>query len=480
MGRLIAVNRSRNKKTGGLRKRWLAHSVGIMCAIGIVCVFIVSAAFAAYYYTNVESDMRNRAQTTTDFFADYINQNYNEYYQSCSTYAKTFEDRDDLELQFINAQGRIVASSYGQWTGQSPVTSDIADAMSTRGPATFLGKNPATGERIMAVSCPMIYSNGEVIGVLRYVTSTKLIDRQIINISLIALLACAAVIFVVFLNSDYYIRTIMVPVTEITEKAKKIAGGSYGVQIQAKYDDEIGELADTINEMSAQISQNEKTQAEFISSLSHELRTPLTAINGWSETLLASDTLDPETSRGMRIISREAKRLTEMVVDLLDFTRIQDGRMTLNMEMTDIRGEFEDTVYMYGSRLSQEGIRLDYMDNDDDIPEIPCDPKRMRQVFLNILDNAAKHGGEGEKIQASIHDEGDFVVVRIRDFGPGIPEDEIPLVKKKFYKGSSKARGSGIGLAVCDEIVEMHGGALILENAEGGGTLVTIRLPATQ
>ena len=154
--------------------------------------------------------------------------------------------------------------------------------------------------------------------------------------------------------------------------------------------------------------------------------------------------------------------------------------MTLNVEDTDIRSEFEDTVYMYGSRLREDGITLEYLDNDDDIPEIPCDPKRLRQVFLNVMDNAAKHGGEGKRIDASIHSEGEFVVVRIRDYGPGIPEDEIPLVKKKFYKGSSKARGSGIGLAVCDEIVEMHGGMLILENAEGGGTLVTIRLPATQ
>ena len=133
---------------------------------------------------------------------------------------------------------------------------------------------------------------------------------------------------------------------------------------------------------------------------------------------------------------------------------------------------------MYGSRLAQDGIELNYLENDQDIPEIPCDPKRLRQVFLNILDNAAKHGGEGKKIDASIAREGDNVVVRIRDYGPGIPEDEIPLVKKKFYKGSSKARGTGIGLAVCDEIVEMHGGTLTLENAQGGGTLVTVRLPA--
>ena len=477
---MIKVENRVRKGSGGLRRRWLLNSLRVMCAIGLVCVLAVTAAFAAYYYTSMDADLHHRARTTTDFFADYINQSYNEYYQSCITYANTYDDRNSLELQFINAQGQIVASSYGQWTGRSPETPDIDDAITTRGAAPYLGKDPATGERIMAVSSPMIYSNGEVIGVLRFVTSTVNVDRQIIKIGLIAFAAFLAVTGVVIISSDYYLRTILAPVTEITEKARKISGGSYGVQIKTHYDDELGVLADTINELSSQISRNEKMQTEFISSLSHELRTPLTAINGWTETILASDTLDPETSRGMRIISREAKRLTEMVVDLLDFTRIQDGRMTLNVETTDILSEFEDTVYMYGSRLREDGLTLEYLDNDDDIPEIPCDPKRMRQVFLNILDNAAKHGGEGKKIDASIHREKNDVVVRIRDYGPGIPEDEIPLVKKKFYKGSSKARGSGIGLAVCDEIVEMHGGELILENAQDGGTLVTVRLPMAQ
>ena len=270
------------------------------------------------------------------------------------------------------------------------------------------------------------------------------------------------------------------PVDEITQKAKRIANGSYGAQIQKKYNDEIGVLADTINEMSVKISQNEKMQAEFIASLSHELRTPLTAINGWSETLLSDEALDEQTRRGVKIISREAERLTDMVMELLDFTRLQDGRFTLNVQMSDIRAAFEDTVYMYGSRLAQEGIQLDYQDNDDDIPEIPCDCARLRQVFLNILDNAAKHGGEGKRIEASIAYVEDNVVVSIRDFGPGIPEEELPLVKKKFYKGNTKVRGTGIGLAVCDEIVEIHGGTLDITNAPGGGTLVTVMLPSSQ
>ncbi len=467
-------------KIKGLRRRWIVNTVSVMTALGLVCVVAITAAFAAYYYSSMQSDLFYKARTTTEFFADYLNQNYNQYYQSCITYAQTYDDKNNLELQFINAQGRMVASSYGEWAGQSPVTPDISTAISTRGPQPYSGKDPNTGERILAVSCPMIYSNGEVIGVLRFVTSTRLMDKQIAAIGSIALCALAAVIGVVLLSSNYYMRSILLPLAQIIEKAQKIANGSYGIQIQTEYDDEIGDLAETINELSIKINQNEKMQSEFISSLSHELRTPLTAITGWSETLLSSDDLDIGTRRGVKIIHREAGRLTEMVLELLDFTRIQDGRMTLNMEMTDLRAEFEDTVFMYGSRLAQEGVHIEYTDFEEDIPEISCDPQRLRQVFLNILDNAAKHGGEGKRIEASIRADEANVTVQIRDYGPGIPEDELPLVTKKFYKGSSKARGSGIGLAVCDEIVNMHGGKLILENAEGGGTLVTVILPATQ
>ena len=468
------------KKFSSLRRRWILNTVGVVCSLGLVCVLVVVAVFAGSYYSNMESDMRYRARTTTDFFADYLNQSYNQYYQSCITYAQTFEDRNTIELQFINANGSIVASSYGRWAGQSPTTSEIMEAVQTKQVCTYIGKDPYTHERIMAVSSPMIYSNGEVIGVLRYVTSTRLVDGQIARIAVMAMLVLCLVAAVLLLTSGFYIRSILKPVAQITEKANRIVGGSYGIQIQTPHNDEIRELAKAINELSFKINQNEKLQTEFISSLSHELRTPLTAITGWSETLIDSDRLDHETRRGMRIIQREAKRLTEMVVDLLDFTRMQDDRMVLNMEEVDIRGEFEDTVFMYGSRLAQDGIVLDYIENDDDVPEITCDPKRMRQVFLNILDNAAKHGREGKRIEASISYQNQSIVVLIRDFGPGIPEDELPLVKKKFYKGSSKARGTGIGLAVCDEIVERHGGELILQNAEGGGTEVTVILPAAQ
>ena len=467
------------KKTNGLRKRWLRNTVGTIAILGLVFALLATLVYAYSRYSNMRDDLRRRAEATMEYFDAHRNQNYEEFYSACITYAQTFADQGTVQLQLLDLSGKVAASSKAQWVGSTPETSEIADAKETSKATSFVGFDSMAGERVMTLCGPVTY-DGETIGIFRYVAATEQMDQRILLVGVCVLICLMAMLGVIVMVNSLYIQSVLNPIMDISEKAKRIAGGAYGIQIQTKYHDEIGELADNLNELSSKISQNEKMQAEFISSLSHELRTPLTAITGWSETLIGDETLDAETLRGMKIILRETKRLTEMVVDLLDFTRIQDGQMTLNVEMTDIRGEFEDTVFMYGSRLAQEGITIQYLDTDEDIPEITCDAKRMRQVFLNVLDNAAKHGGEGKQIEASIAFEKKYVVVRIRDHGPGIPEDEIPLVKKKFYKGSSKARGTGIGLAVCEEIVQMHGGKLILSNAEGGGTLVTIYLPANQ
>ncbi len=466
-------------KTRGLRRRWLLNIVSVVCTLGLVCVMAITAFFAVRSYAALESDLYDHAKLTADFFAGYADEDYQAFYSSCITYTQTFDSQSDIRLDFIAADGTLAASS-GETAGSFALTPDVSEAMNIRTPVPYVGSDPTSAARIMTMSAPLIFRNGEVVGVLRYASGLQRLDIQIFQVAGICLFALIFIAAVVFFFSNYYMKSVLIPLGEITEKANKITNGTYGIQITTKYDDEVGDLAKAINEMSLKLSQNEKVQTEFISSLSHELRTPLTAITGWSETLLSSESVDDVTSRGMKIILGEARRLTEMVTELLDFTRIQDGRMTLNMELTDVKAEFEDTVYMYGSRLAQDGIELAYLENDLEMPEISCDGRRLRQVFLNILDNAAKHGGEGKRIQATIDCDEEMIRICIQDFGPGIPEDELPLVKRKFYKGSSKARGTGIGLAVCDEIVGMHGGELLLENAQGGGTLVTVKLPISQ
>ena len=286
-------------------------------------------------------------------------------------------------------------------------------------------------------------------------------------------LTCFAVIALLL----WFWRNVTDPIERLTEFADTIADGSYGSQMENTRTDEIGQLTEAINYISQQTAAAEKTRTEFISQVSHELRTPLTAITGWAETIAYDEAVQGDSLRGIQIISREAERLTGMVMELLEVTRIQDGRFNLRIELLDISAELEDAMFTYGELLRQAGVELEYVPSEAEIPLIPGDPERLKQVFLNLLDNASKHGGEGKKVEVAIRQKGESVWITVRDHGRGIPEAELPHVKEKFYKGSSKNRGTGIGLAVCDEIVTRHGGELRVENAEGGGCRVTVILP---
>jgi len=381
-------------------------------------------------------------------------------------------------MQFLNSDGSIMISTMAMTSGTSPGSPDVLEAIGTGEISTWVGRRAITGERIMAVSAPMIYADGGVIGVMRFVTSLRLVDRQVV-FNILGVIAVGGVLLtMVYLLNIVFIRFVITPVSEITKMSKRIAEGSYGIQINNEYRDEIGDMVESINEMSLKIAQTEKIQSEFISSISHELRTPLTAITGWGETLTYSDDLDEDSKRGIEIILKEARRLTKMVEELLEFTMIADGRFTLNIARIDIAAELEDAIYTFSELLLRDELEFDYHFDLPDIVLIPGDANRLKQVFLNLFDNAVKYGREGKRIDVYIGMIEDDVVITIRDFGYGVAEDELENLKMKFYKGSnSKERGSGIGLAVCEEIIKYHGGTIDLANAIDGGFLVTITLP---
>ena len=463
----------------GLRQRWIFNSVMPAFILVLLIVVLFSTGVSSYYYGTMRKGLETRAQAMANSFNEYFMDNgYMGFYPKAVQAADSFEDKNSIELQFISSSGRIQVSTSGLTAGTSPGTSDITQAIETAEMAPFQGRDPETGENIMAVSHPLVF-HGNVVGVMRLVTSLRLVSRQVmlavLTICLIALLCMALII----ISNLLFINNVVEPVAVVSEAAKRIAAGGYGFQIEKKYTDELGELVDNINDMSLQIGQNEKMKSEFISSVSHELRTPLTAINGWGETILEDPTGDPvQMRRGIRIILNESRRLSTMVEELLEFSKMEDGRFTLRIEQVDLQAEFEDAIFTYRELFRQEGIELHYQAGDEELAPIPGDPERLKQVFCNVLDNAAKHGGAGRHIVTSVSQENGYQVVRVRDFGPGIPEEELPYVKQKFYKGSSKARGSGIGLAVCDEIIRLHNGTFTIGNAEGGGAVVTIRLPA--
>jgi signal transduction histidine kinase len=239
---------------------------------------------------------------------------------------------------------------------------------------------------------------------------------------------------------------------------------------------EIGELSDTLNYMASEILKAEETKNDFISSVSHELRTPLTAIKGWGETILTGSFEDKEEiEKGLKVILRETDRLKNMVDELLDFSKLEGNKLVLNMEKTDIKEEIEEILRLYDGRAKKERISLQSKFAEN-IPELSVDRNRFKQVIINILDNAMKFSPKDSNILINVSTLENELIIEIIDNGYGIAKEDLPKIKDKFFKGNSKKSGSGIGLAVCDKIIKLHGGSLELKSELNKGTNVIIKL----
>ena len=324
------------KKVQGLKRRWLTGSMGPVLVILLLVGVLISVGFASSYYNSARSALRAKAAAGADYFNTYVMTSYREYYRSATVYAAAFDDGDRIELQFLNSSGRVEVTTRGVTVGTYPGTPEIYSAIESGEVKDYVGRDVVTGERIMAASS-LLKFNGQVVGVMRYVTAIGNIDRQVLLTVLLVAGVMVAVVGLIVLSSMIFINNVVAPVSAVSEAAKRISGGSYGVQIPNKYSDEMGELVDNINDMSRKIGESERMKSEFISSVSHELRTPLTAINGWGETLLEDESNDvQQIKRGVQIMVKESRRLTNMVEELLQFSRLEDGRFTLQVEDTDL------------------------------------------------------------------------------------------------------------------------------------------------
>ena len=470
----------------GITRRWILNGLGVI--VGLLVVFEVAFAVVirSYYYQRVETSLYTRARSLSDRLSAELKQDSFDFESSAWEEVEHFQDkeREKMELQVLDAGGNVLVSS----TGFRPLSDDKPDfaqalkavqhnADDDRG--VWRGRN-SSGEKITAMTVLVRYADGTVCGAVRYLVSMEKVDSQILLLIAVMLLFGMAVIFFVMLSSSYFVSSILNPITEIGQAARKIALGDYDSRIEKRYDDEIGELCDTINYMAGEISAAERMQNDFISSVSHELRTPLTAIKGWSETLRQGGSSDEELmTKGLDVISSEAERLSGIVEELLDFSRMQGGHMTMRFGRMDVLAELEEAVVLFRERAKREEIDLVYVEAEN-IPPITGDKDRLKQVFINVIDNAIKYSNPGGRVRIEAAQMGGHVQIVVSDSGVGIPKSDLPNIKNKFYKANRTRPGSGIGLALADEIIRRHKGRLEIDSEEGVGTTVTITLPAAE
>jgi signal transduction histidine kinase len=328
----------------------------------------------------------------------------------------------------------------------------------------------------MAVVYPL-KSNNEIVGALRFITSLSAVDNDIQNTADIFISIGLLVVLIAGLISVFLANTIIVPLKEVTAAAQEMAAGNFQVRSQKTHEDEIGKLSDTLNYMADEIVKKEQLKNDFISSVSHELRTPLTSIMGWAITLQNEKFQEKEMlNDGLGIIAKESERLTHMVEELLDFSKFVSGRIKLQNEEVNLANLIEYIHKQLTPRAVRENINFTvrYPEN---LPCFNTDANRLKQLFINILDNAFNFTSAGGEITFNVGIQKEGFLFTITDTGCGIAVDELPMVKEKFYKGKSSHSKNGIGLSICEEIVNLMGGKLVITSVLNQGTNVAITLP---
>ena len=452
--------------------RWFVNVFAVFAAvITIVCV-VCCVAVNSLLLERVRASASEYAQP----FSVLAQVQEKDFIESARRYAQEFEHKDKIEVQIIDKNGNVFVTT----NGFEPITETMPDyeaaVSGERGTGLWRSKN-ANGEPVLAETTVLGGGEEHSLGAVRFVVSLKEANRQ--SIILCAVIIGAALLFLGFstFSGVFFIRSIAKPIRDVSNSARKIAMGEFKTQIETDRNDEIGELCDAVNYMASELDRAENLKNDFISSVSHELRTPLTAIRGWGETAkmsIGSD--DGLVEKGLDVVLNESERLSKLVEELLDFSRMQSGRLTVNVGKLNVTRLVFAAADMYVELAKQRGIEVVSVPPKKDC-EILGDADRLKQVFVNIIDNAVKYTESGGQVLIEQYIEESCVRIVVKDTGAGIPAADLDRVKEKFFKSNKTVRGSGIGLAVADEIVKQHQGLLFIESTEGIGTTATIVFP---
>lgn len=445
----------------------------ILITISIIDIFLLFA-FSFYYYNNISKELVSRMELSLEI--------YKRDYSDKSLEDLIYEDNDiflsntNAEVQILDKEGNLLLDSIGRLASNPIRTSDVLAA--EKGEIkSWRGEDSQTGESIMSVSGPIKNNSGETMGYLRFISSLEEANSAILKAVISLLIFTLFVALVTTMFSLLISKSIVRPILELTEVANTMLKGNYEEKAKVFEDDEIGELAKTLNAMSDEIINKDRIKNDFISSISHELRTPLTSIKGWAVVL--KDAKEDEKDLiedGLNIIENEADRLAKMVEELLDFSRYISGRITLDKEVFDITQTCLDISKQMKPRAKSNNIEL--------ITELPkesilinADENRIKQLLINLLDNAIKFTSDKGWVKFQMLEENNFVQIMVSDNGMGMTKEELAHVKEKFYKGKHSKSHSGIGLSISDEITKLHNGNLEIFSEENIGTTVKVSLP---
>lgn len=452
----------------------------MMFVITVVIGFEIFAfnSIKNYYQSTLIGSMLNQAKIDQLQFNNYSNKydladiilgDKNAFYRGNTT-----------QVQILDNSGIVLFDSQASVEVGEKLKNVDVKASKEGKQGIYRRKNIKTKEEIISLSYPLS-SNEKQAGILRLTSSMSKVNQKIRADMVIYVIFGLFVVISAFILALVASKSLVAPILKLINVSEKLAQGNFNAKAEINGTDELSELGQTLNFMSENIIRREDMKNEFISSVSHELRTPLTSIKGWAITLQSKEIQENKDmlNQGLSIIESEGDRLSMMVEDLLDFSRLQSSNFKYEKEKIDIVELVKQVHAQLSPRAENEGINFTLTSLYKSI-YVFADKNRMKEVFINIIDNAIKFTDENGNIDILIEQLNDYVTITIKDDGEGIKEDEIAFVASKFYKGSSSKSQTGLGLSICEEIVKAHDGNMIIKSKYGSGTSVIIEIPRMQ
>lgn len=460
-----------SKGLKSIRNQLLRGIVIIIFSTVVVLNILLMIFIRKYYYDNMENILKSRIEVSMNFYNKYFSSK--ELVENIYDNVDAFWNENNAQVEIFDVDGSLLMDSIGIKDEKLINAPDVDRALKGE-VSRWIGKVNYYDKNVMAVSYPLEI-DGEIIGIIRFITSLEEIDAIIANIMIIFVSISIGVLVLGVTLSIILANSIINPIKYLNKVAEKMGSGNLSVRSKIDSKNEIGQLSNTLNFMANEISRREQLKNEFISQVSHELRTPLTAIKGWTITL-NNDETDKETLKlGFEIIEKETDRLSAMVEELLDFSRLINENVSLELKEINIKDFVDHIESFMAPRAKKEGINLEFITKDS--ANINVDSNRLKQVFINLIDNSLKFteaGGNIKFVTSILNENIKFI---IEDNGCGISEEDLPRVKEKFFKGKNSNSKNGIGLSICDEIIKLHNGEFNIYSKLGIGTKVEIIIP---
>ena len=463
----------------GLRKRVIKYYFIMI----IITVALFEGLFMFYiqnfYYNSAKQSLISQANYTVDIY-DGIGMESNSFEEKASNIfeKESINTNTNFSVEILDKNKNVILDKYGIRTNEKYEYDDVNKALKGNTnlvPYTY--NISSTKEHVMSISVPLKVNN-QIEGVVRYSLSLRNIDNTIIKLVLFFIVAGVIILIIALLLSLRFADTLIRPLKNLKQFANELAQGNYNIKLKKEelHDDEIADLVRTFEHMAVEIDKSRKLKEEFISSVSHELRTPLTSIKGWSETLGYEGTGKEELDLGLGIIQDETERMISLVEDLLDFSRLSSDRIRLQIDMVDVTKLAKGVVAQMAVKANEKNITLLTEFKTDYIEDIQGDKNRLRQVLINLVQNAIKFTAEGGYVVVVVSQGEEFTTFTVTDNGVGIKKENLTKVLDKFFQEDYNKSGSGLGLAISNEIVKLHGGKMIIESEKGVGTTIIFTL----